>query len=91
MPQREGPLDRGGGICCAEEGLVSSTGDSVKLASKLGVEAHDRPFVATLPKRKAGRGTSDVYASCGICVVESALTRDKEGRVAARLRLNRVR
>jgi hypothetical protein len=52
-------------MCWAELGLGSSTGDSVKLSNKLGVDEHDRPLVATLPKRKGGNDVSEVLGLCG--------------------------
>lgn len=83
---------RGGGAIaiatgCAELGLVASTGDSVKLSNKLGVDEHDRPLVATLPKRKGGSDVSAVLGRCGTKLVEYALLRQSEGRVIDRLRL----
>ncbi len=77
----------GGGIFWAEPGFNSSTGDSVKLSSKLGVDEHDRPSVATLPKRKGGSCVSALVRRCGTKLVVYALVRDSEGRVTGRLRL----
>lgn len=80
-------LRGGGSMDATPEGEAASTGDSVKLSNKLGVEEHERPFVATLPKRKAGSEVSALAGRCGMLLVENPLCRDNEGRVAGRLRL----
>ena len=81
-------LRRGGrGICCAEGDVRSSTGDSVKLSNRLGVDEHNIPFVATFPKRKGGNWVSVLVCLCGTKLIECALVRDSEGLVAGRFRL----
>lgn len=40
----------GGSIEPMPDGRSSSTGDSVKLSRRLGVDEHERPLGATLPK-----------------------------------------
>src|ERR1700753_3964662 len=78
----------GGGICWAELRMYPSTGDSVKLSSRLGIDEHDRPLAAaTLPNRKGGNWFSEVSGRCGTYVVERAFVRVNEGRVTGRLRL----
>lgn len=87
MPPNDGLRTLAAGICWVVEGLGSSTGDSVKLSSKLGVDEHDRPLVASFPKRKAGNDVSADVGLCGMKFVDSALVRESEGRVTGRLRL----
>jgi hypothetical protein len=67
---------------------MPSTGDSVKLSSRLGVDAQDMPCVLTLPKRKGGSNVSVLVVGlcCGIWVVD-LFERVNEGRVTGRLRL----
>lgn len=86
-PPSDGLRGGGGGIFCAEPGLSSSTGDSMKLSSKLGVDEHDRPSVATLPNRKGGNCVSALVGRCGTKLVVYALVRDSDGLVTGRLRL----
>ena len=62
---RDGLRGGGGGIGWTELGLGSSIGDSVKDSNKLGVDEHDRPLVATLPKRKGGSDVSELSGRCG--------------------------
>jgi hypothetical protein len=61
----EGLRGGGGGIDWTELGLGSSIGDSVKVSNRLGVDEHDRPLVATLPKRKGGNDVSELSGLCG--------------------------
>lgn len=67
--------------------LGSSTGDTLSPSTRLGVDAHDRPLAAKVPKRKGGSGFSTPGPFCGIQLVDCALVRTSEGRVSGRLRL----
>lgn len=69
--------------------MGSSTGDSVKLSNRLGVEAHDRPLVAAFPKRKAGREVSADDGLCGMTLADCTRVRESEGRVTGRRRLEK--
>jgi len=67
---------------------MSSTGDSLKLSNKVGVDEHDRPSAATLPNRKGGSCASADSGRCvGIHLDACVLLRVSEGRVTGRLRL----
>lgn len=59
-------LRDGGSIEPKPDGRGSSTGDSVKLSSRLGVDEHDKPDVATLPNRKGGNWISAVVGRWGM-------------------------
>jgi hypothetical protein len=88
---RPSVLLRGGGSIdpmpdgCSE----SSTGDSVKLSKRLGVDEHARPLVATLPNRKAGSWVSALLGRCGMLLEESPFVRVRVGLLAAGRRLPR--
>lgn len=82
---------RGGGSiepipdgCCK-----SSTGDSLKLSNRLGVDEHVRPLVATLPNRKGGSWVSVLLGRCGMWLVERPLVRVRVGLLAGIRRLPR--
>ena len=87
----DGRLAGGGGIVGVLDVLMSSTGESVKLPSKLGVEAQEMPLLVTLPKRKGGRDVSAENGLCGMGALEwYCARRVNEGLVTGRLRLDDV-
>jgi len=59
-------------------------------STKLGVDEHVRPEVATLPKRKGGRGVSALCGRWWMLFAEKPFVRVREGRVAGLLRLMNV-
>ena len=73
-PLSDGLLGGGGGIFCADSDFRSSTGDSVKLSNRLGVDEHDRPLATTPdPNWKGGNSVSEVLGREGTKLVEYAL------------------
>jgi hypothetical protein len=65
----------------------SSTGDSVKLSSTIGIDGLDEPLDATLPKRKGGTCVSALLGLRRMLLAEAAFGRDREGRVTGRFHL----
>ena len=83
-------LRGGGGIePAALDGRSSSTGDSVKLSSKEGVDEHVSPLGATLPNRNGGSCVSALDGRWGMQLAEYPFVRDSAGRVTGLRRLGK--
>lgn len=82
------PIDvlRGGGSMEPKISF-SAMGDTAVGSTKLGVDEHVRPDVATLPKRNGGSGVSALCGRWWILFAEKPFVRVSDGRVAGRLRL----
>jgi len=57
---KDGRRGMGGSTELAVGVPIPSTGDSLKLSNKLGVDAHEMPLPAMLPKRNGGSEVSVV-------------------------------
>jgi hypothetical protein len=68
----------------------SSTGDSTKLSSTMGIDGLDEPMGATLPNRKGAVWFSALLGLRRMLLVEAAFGRERTGLVTGRFRLNEM-
>ena len=87
MAELSDVLRGGGSMPAALTGFTSSTGDCVKLSSRLGVDELARLLVVTFPNRNGGSRVSALVGRGEMWFVENPLLRVNDGRVTGRLRL----